>query len=300
MRIVLSNLLHYVKAIVLDDWKGRLVLGGVIIAGATTLLTYFFIPDATNVQTFFGAAFASWLSGFFLFIITGLIIAVVTLVRPDQELFEARARNLLQRQTGPHVDYIIGKLHDLFEPYCESNTRVLNVVDYDPATKMFLVIQETEITFRSYLVDIPVTFQSRIGYVNGSPSPDNRRKCCLSHLKVDGKSVGDTEEFETQVIRSFEMQVLPNSLCKVEHRITFWVKEADEANRQLVKRFTRNMGVTIHNHLPTQKILVEQPSATDLNRDISPGERAQVVNLKEMRPSKNEDEYAFDFRLKIA
>jgi len=256
-------------------------------------------PDATNVQTFFGAAFASWVSAYLLFIITGLIIAIVTLARPDQELFEARARNLLQRQTGPHINYIVGKLHDLFEPYLQEVKRSLTVVDFDQVTGLFLVNQETELVYKSYLVDIPVTFDSKIGYANGTRAPDGRQKCCLTHLKVDGKAVGELEEFEEEIARPFKMQVLPQSLVSVTYRMALWIRANDEANRQRVKRFTRNLTVTVHNQLATRAVVIVHPQDTDLNRTVQPGEAVLIVNLKEIPPAQNDDQFAYDFRLSL-
>lgn len=69
-----------------------------------------------------------------MFVATGLIIAAVTLPRPEQDLINTRIHNLLQRQQGPHIDYI-SKSWSGFEPYMECVERTLNVVKYDSAHK---------------------------------------------------------------------------------------------------------------------------------------------------------------------
>ncbi|TPK70775.1 hypothetical protein FJ527_28280 [Mesorhizobium sp. B2-4-18] len=297
----LSVAAYYFRTVAWSDWRGKLVIYSVVAAGVATFVVWMFVPDATNVQTFLGAAFASWISGFILFIITGLIIAMVTLARPDQELFEARARNLLQRQTGPHINYIVGKLHDLFEPYLQEATRDLMIIDYDEANNLFLVNQETGLVFGSYLADIPVTFQSQIGYINGTKAPSGRQKCCLSFLKVDGKSIGAIEEFEDEIYRPFQMQVLPQSPCTVRYRMTYWVRADDEPNRQRIKRFTRSFKVNVHNQLAARSVKILQPGDPDFNRVVQAGESVQVVNLKEIVPAQNDDgAFAFDFRLSPA
>jgi hypothetical protein len=288
---------HYISTMAWGDWRKRVITCSVGAAAIATFAIWLCFPDATDVQTFFGAAFASWVGGFVLFIITGLVIAAVTLIRPDEELFEARARNLLQRQTGPHINYIVGKLHDLFEPYLIDHKRTLTIMDYDPVSGAFLVNQETELVYGSYLVDIPVTFDSRIGYQNGTPAPDGKQKCCITYLRVDGKNVGEFEEFETEVVRPFQMQVLPKTPVTVRHRMALWIREKDEPNRQRIIRFTRNIKVTVHNQLAARSIEVTQPGNADLNRVVHPGDAIEVVNLKEIEPRKNDNEFVFDFRL---
>lgn len=294
------TLTHYMREVAWADWRGRLVLFTVLIASILTLIIWWRFPDASNVATFFGAAFASWVSGFLLFIITGLVIALVTLLRPEREIFEARARNLLQRQTGPHINYIISKLHDLFEPYLEEMTRDISIIDYDATSKMFLVTQDSILSYRSYLPDIPVVFDSRVGYVNGNKSPEGRKRASFTFLKIDGKTIGAAEEFDVSIIRDFQIAVHPSSTVKVRYRLTYWVLADVESNRQRVKRFTRKLVVTLHNHLSTETVVVYHPSDADLKWAIPAGESAQVVNMTEVPPGKDDNSFAYDFRLSLA
>ncbi|TPL75121.1 hypothetical protein [Mesorhizobium sp. B2-3-15] len=291
---------HYMREVAWSDWRGRLVILTVLIASAITFIIWWRYPDASNVTTFFGAAFASWVSGFILFIITGFVIALVTLLRPEREIFEARARNLLQRQTGPHINYIISKLHDLFEPYLEEMTRDIAIIDYDVTSKMFLLTQDSVLSYRSYLPDIPVVFDSQVGYVNGNKSPDGKKKASFTFLKVDGKTVGSSEEFDVSIRRDFQISVHPLSTVKVRYRLTYWVLADAEPNRQLVKRFTRKLLVTVHNHLSTETVTVYHPNDEELKWSIPAGEQAQVVNMNELTPTKDANTFAFDFRLSLA
>ena len=291
---------HHAKSIVIEDWRGRLVAISALAAIFLTLIIAIFFPSALQVSGFFGAAFASWVSGLVLFLATGLVVAVAALARPDKELFEARARNLLQRQTGPHIDYIVGKLHALFEPYVEAATRTLTVTDYDPSTGFFLVVQETELDFKSYLVDVPVTFESRVGYANASaPPPGKDQKCCLVYLNVDGDEVGVEEEFkDNQVVRPFTMRVLPNSVCKVKHRMVYWVKADEEPNRQRIRRFTRKLVVRVHNQLPTRALKVAFSGESRPEVLIKAGSFEEVVNIIDSFPGQSDADFAYDFRLR--
>jgi len=56
----------------------------------------------------------------------------------------------------------------------------------------FLVNQETALIFGSYLADIPVTFQSKIGYVTARNAQMVARKAALSVLKVDVEGCGES------------------------------------------------------------------------------------------------------------
>ena len=287
---------QYLWTAIAEDWRGKLVLGTAVAAGLVTVIL-FFVPNATDVTGFFGAAFAGWVAAFVLFVITGLVAAIVTLVRPDQELFESRMRNLLQRQEGPHIDYLLSQSAHLFEPYVDDSSRVITVMDFDEATQRFLVSQETDFTFRSYLPDIPMSFRSTVGYVNAAEAPPGKQPCCLSYLRVNGDDVGAEEEFVGQITRDFEVKVAPKSTCNVHHRMVYWMAAQDEPNRQRVRRFTRKMTVSVNNQLATRAIRVTKPAQTGASILVKAGATAQVVNLVERSPGEHQEDFAFDFRL---
>ncbi|WP_323687502.1 hypothetical protein [Rhizobium sp. AN68] len=233
-----------------------------------------------------------------MFVATGLIIAAVTLPRPEQDLINTRIHNLLQRQQGPHIDYISKKLVGLLEPYMECVERTLNVVKYDSAHKMFLVNQDTEIAYRSYVLDADVTFPSRVGYKNAPLPPPGGDNCCLAYLRVDGKDFGGSETFTSEITRPFEITIKPHSKCVVKHRMVYWVA-VDEANRQLAIRFTRKMCVKINNQLGTQKIKVTHHVGSGQNGVIECGETAIVVNNLDVHPCKNDTDFTFHFTMDV-
>ena len=81
------------------DWRAQLIVLTATIALVVTAAVWIAFPTARDAATFGGAVFASWLSSLGFFILTGLILSFVTIARPDQELFETRARNLFKRQS---------------------------------------------------------------------------------------------------------------------------------------------------------------------------------------------------------
>lgn len=298
MRVFFASLAHNAR-VFHADWRGKVVLYPAIAACVVTLLTYCLFPSVRNVGHFPGAVFASWVAGLLLFAITGFIVVLVSLARPENDLLGERVANLLQKQQGEHIKYISEKIVGLFEPYLESVERTMHVVRHDPATQMFLVNQDTKLVYRSYLSDVECKYDSRVGYHEASPPPTGEGKPCLVYLRVDGKDVGVTEEFDKQITREFPIRIAPYSTSTVEHRMTFWVKE-NEANTQLVIRFAKKLTVAVHNQLGKDaiRVVVEKPANTTL--DVPVSQKAAVVNLIDIHPQKDDKDYSFDFRFSIA
>lgn len=292
----MKSLIGRLSAVDWRDWRVRWILGTPAVAVVASLLIYMFVPSATDATRFAGALFASWVSGLILTVVVTLVITIVTLARPDQEIFEARARNLLRRQTGPHIDYIIPQLQKLLQPYCDEAIREMEVTDYDEDLKLFRVNQYSENRLKSYLNDMPVTFESRLAYVNGTAAPENKEKCSLTYLKVDGSPIGGPEHFDDAIERTFEMRVLPHATCKIEHRMVYWLKAETEPNRHRPTRYTKQLKVVIRNQLPSRRIAVFHPAENgkeEVRIFIEAGQTETVVNLAEIPPGEN----VYDFRL---
>ncbi|MDQ0423297.1 hypothetical protein J2045_004349 [Peteryoungia aggregata LMG 23059] len=176
--------------------------------------------------------------------------------------------------------------------------RTLHVVKYDSAHKMFLVNQDTEIVYKSYLSDADVTFPSRVGYTNAPLPPPGGDDCCLAYLRIDGKDFGGRETFTSKIVRPFQITIKSHSECVVRHRMVFWVA-VNEPNRQLAIRFTRKMTVMINNQLGTHKIKVTHHGGSGQNGVIEGGETSIVVNKLDVHPGKSNTDFAFHFTLDI-
>jgi len=293
----INSVVHNIR-FVLRDWRGKLVIYSVATVCVVTVFLPFFFTSFTSINSFQGAVFASWVAGLILFILTGLIVVIVTLARPENDIIDSRVHNLLQRQQGPHIDYIAKKIVRLFEPYMSSVERTLHIVKYDDESEMFLVNQDTVLVYKSFLTDVALEYESRVGYQNAPAPPKNEEPCCLVYLRAGEKDIGGAETFNGEIARPFSLKIDAFSECRVEHRMVYWVKR-DEPNRQLAIRFTRKMVVEVQNQLGTKAISVMHPAAPSRNTTIAAGKSATVVNLSDIQPGENENDYAFDFRLEI-
>ncbi len=107
------------------DWRFRTILFTTIASLVITLFIYA-AGIWRDVATFSGAAFAAWFSGVLFFAFVGAVVAAVSVIQPEQESFDSRARILFRRQYGPHIDYIVTKLKSVFEQYAqETNTKFI-------------------------------------------------------------------------------------------------------------------------------------------------------------------------------
>lgn len=277
------------------DWRVRWILGAPAVAIVISIIIYEFYPEATDATKFAGALFASWVSGLAITVFVTLIISIVTLARPDQDVFEARARNLLRRQTGPHIDYIIQQLQKILEPYCDVAYRVMEITEYDEKHGVFRINQTTINDVKSYLNDMPVKFDSEIVYADGTPAPEGRESCSLTFLKVQGEEVGASETFKTEFRRKFDMLILPNRVCRIEHRMVYWVKAGEEQNRHRPTRYTNALEVIVKNHLPSKQVIVVHPSLNgkETKMPIDVGGELTVVKMSGLEPG----DFVYDFNL---
>ncbi|TCU18777.1 hypothetical protein [Rhizobium sullae] len=284
------------------DWRIKVVIFSSILAVIVTVAFYYCIPDATDATKFIGAAFASWISGLLLFMLVGLGVAIVSLARPEHELFEARARNLLRRQTGHHIDYMVGRLHDVLEAYTAQSTRKIVVLDYDAAEKMFHTSHTTESILKGYLDDKIVNFPAKISYKPLSKPPGGRQKSCLTFLEVNGEKFGDVEEFDDEVARSFRIQIPVKGefkgRCAVKHRYLYWIKAEEEENVSTSVRYTRELSVEVENQLASSTIVatIKNEQGPDERIVINPGTCQRVIYLTEITPR----DKLYDFRLGLA
>jgi hypothetical protein len=81
------------------DWRAWVVLGALAVTLVATA-TIYILGIGLDPATHFGAVFAGWVSGVALFVVLGVVVAVVSLEPPEKESFDSRARILFRRQTG--------------------------------------------------------------------------------------------------------------------------------------------------------------------------------------------------------
>jgi hypothetical protein len=254
--------------------------------------------DALNPSTPLGAFYMSWAAGVALFTLVGLIVAVTSVVRPDQEHFDVRARNLLRRQSGPHIDYVMGRLKEIVEPYIEHTEKRYVVQRYNETEKKFYVNHITTSTLRSFFDDINASFSSSLTYENGSSPPSGEEPCSLTYLKVNGSEIGKPEDFEGRFHRSFVANVPRKSVCKIEHRLNYWVKAEEEPNRHRPLRYTRSLSIVVENNgrraITARMMLADGRTEHHI---VKPGGSMEFFKALEIVPTDTE---IYDFRLSPA
>jgi hypothetical protein len=198
------------------DWRVAAIWAVVLIAlGATTILLaggYWQQPN-----TFIGSVFASWVAGLALFTVVGLVVALVSLARPEQESFDARARILFRQQSGKHIDYIIKRIGGVLAHYNENTSIKVIVSDYHAEEKKLLITCESKTEVKSYIDDITSTVISRIKLKNVTPPPSGGVSNRILFLRVDKSSLPAlTRDFIDQIDLPYNVTVEPNSSSEIE------------------------------------------------------------------------------------
>jgi hypothetical protein len=116
------------------DWRVWAIFAALFVVVAATGAMYA-LGLGLSPDTNFGAVFASWVGGVALFAVAGTIVAIVSLVRPEHESFDARARILFRRQSGRHIDYAISRIKEVLEHYAEATERRIVINEYDEKSK---------------------------------------------------------------------------------------------------------------------------------------------------------------------
>ncbi len=278
------------------DWRFYSIALATCISIVLTVVLPIFLPTLWSVQSFYGAVFASWAAGVALFALVGFIVALASLSRPEQESFDARARNFLRRQSGGHIDYIVKKLGETLEPYVESSTRRMIIQKWNEAEKKFQIRQETIVNVRGFLDDIESKFPARLAYKAHCKWPEGENSPSLSYIKVNGETIHGFLEFEDEFAYEFEGVAPKNSTCPVEHAMTYWVEASTEPNRARPTRFVRSMEVIIENKEPRHSVIVKVVSgASQKEFRLDPGDQEVVIKQEETIPG----EYSYDFRLEL-
>jgi hypothetical protein len=289
LAIVVSSLLFSKIRRWLDrmDWRVGAILLATAVAAAATLLAYA-AGIGTDPSTFLGAIFAGWISGVALFVVVGVVVAVVSLARPEEESVESRARILFRGQKGRHIDYIVGRIRRVFEQYADDVSNVMTISDYDAATQTFLLMSEGKTTIRGYIDDVPSTYRSSISLVDVTPSPAGRVQNRLVYLHV-GKQHFDGQEFGGGAVDfPFDATIAEGSDCLIASGLETWIKADTEENTFAPVRFSRRIRLTVRNHLrggsPLRLKISLDGGQTYDEWTVRSGEEKLLCDLRDVEP----------------
>jgi hypothetical protein len=179
------------------DWRVWAVLGALALAVIGTICVFFSGIDIDPVHKF-GAIFASWVGALALFVVSGVVVAIVSLAQPERESFDARARILFRRQSGKHIDYIVNRLRHDFEQYAEHTSVRFTVTGYDVTEKKYKITYGSKVTVRSYLDDVITSYRTSVEYKGVTPAPAGKEPNSLVYVRVNEIPVGKREDFQTE------------------------------------------------------------------------------------------------------
>jgi len=280
------------------EWRVRAVLAIGIITFALTGLAYW-LRVGLNPATHFGAIFASWVSGVALFAISGVAIAVITLARPELEPFDTRARILFRRQTGKHIDYIVGRIKEILEHYAEETEQKLTIRDFHEGEQKFWMSTYIRVLVRSYIDDVETTYVSSIARREITAPPQGGTPNRLVFARVDGVPVGVSAEFGDSFDRPINCRIDRDGVCEVTSQVDFWVQAETEENKHRPKRYTQVLKFQFENLLASGRpvdVLFTIDGADWLTVRLEHGHVKQVAELTDVHPGV----VAFNFKLCVA
>lgn len=282
------------------DWRVTAILFASLIAMVGTFVIYMngWFQDP---GTFWGAVFAGWIAGLFLFVFVGVVVAIVSLTKPTREPFDTRARILFRGEKGQHIDYIVSRIQSMLEHYSWNTFRKINVTEYDENEQKFLLVMETTTQARSYLEDVPSTYPCHIKVKPLTTAPPGKAHC-LRFIKIDEQPQSYGEVIVDEIERKFDTTISPGQQCIVKICVEMWVKSEEEPNRSRPTRYTENYALQIENRLLTKAIAVriaerENADAHEWKEfTLAPGASANVLRRNAIQPNV----LAYDFRIKLA
>ncbi len=279
------------------DWRVIGLVGALAVAGVATVVMPL-LGYSVEPSTKFGAFYASWLAGVLLFATVGIIVAVASMVRPHEDWFEARARNLFRRASGEKIDYIIDRLRTL-EHYSEKTAVKITVRDFVECDgeKKYLVEDFDSMEIKSFIDDIDTSFESRYELSDITPPPSKHgSKNCLVYVKVNRAFDVERVIFEGAVEHSYTVPVKRNSFGVVDTLACLWVRADDEVNSHEPKRFTERLTVDVENRLLTHqpvkvRLFVEGKEPQEF--EIESAGLKRVYEAQDLRPGA----IAYDLRI---
>lgn len=262
------------------DWRVRAIFVTLFVQVVATSVIYY-LGIWRDPSTHVGAVFAAWVGGLALFVVSGAVIAVISIARPEHESFDNRARILFKRKTGTHIDYIITRIKEIVEHYAESTVIKITLKSYD--TGLYRISVTHDLIVRSYLDDIVSTYNSSIAYTDMTLPPNGGEPNKLVFVRVDENPIGDSEEFTSSIERKINTKIDKNKTCSISTMVEFWTKANDEPNDHTPKRFTQALTLQIENHLPNPPIKIKLVTDGNCNElSIPHGQCKQILSLTDV------------------
>ncbi|MEO8715370.1 MAG: hypothetical protein ABI369_10185 [Acetobacteraceae bacterium] len=273
------------------DWRIAAIVLTTALSVAATCLGFDLGWDGETGGRFPHDVFAGWVASIAFFGTIGLVVAVVSLVQPEKEGFESRARILLRGKDGEHIRYIIERLRGTLEHYAEEVTSTIIIKDYDAIGQKFFIRMELTTVLRSYLDDIETRYESEFEIEQETDPPANQPPARLIYLRV-GKGEDQqrypSRPFQNNGIREvIRSTIRPRGTCPVESAVEVWVKADTEANNHKTVRFTQRMQLRVRNNLPgneTVRIRFNEPAGQRPDEHSLKSDGEHMRSFRDLRP----------------
>jgi hypothetical protein len=276
------------------DWRLGAILLATVVSLLGTLVVYAF-GLGRDPSSFFGAAFASWAGSIAFFTVVGAGVAIVSLARPEEEPFEARARILFRRKSGLHIDYIVNRIKEVFEHYSELNANRIIIQEFHEGEKKYRVALESTLVIRSYIDDIKSKYASRISVKEVTSPPTGQRRNRLVYLRIDKVTKHKGEEFDNEFNLPFDAIIEPDSVCEIKHMLKIWMNAGSEESKKAPIRYTQKMTLEFDNQLREKRDVTIQLSRDNgqswQDLHLPSGSAVSVLEAADLEPMKQV--YAF-------
>jgi hypothetical protein len=282
----------------LSDFRVSAVLIGLLIS---YVITFYFAGMAfkENPPGFWLAFYAAWVSGLLFFTIVGLIAGLVTLYRPERDVFAARVKILTGGKSGSAVDYIANELKRI--GYVAKITeRTFIIEDYDQELDAYYALVEHVTVIRNIYDDVTTAATGKIAIeldeLPRDPGPYGR----MISFKINGTNQGGVPfDFgQSGFIRPWEIEIPAGGEGRIEYEHGCWYK-ASEIHHFTPNRFTEQLQVKFRCRCrPTGKRLLVKLTTGGQTEDHLldyDGEYALPAPLRDLNPG----EAAYRFNLAI-
>ena len=282
------------------EWRADAIICATLLSiGATLLgLAIGLQDEAPAAGHFAHEVFAGWVPTIAFATTVGLIVAVVSLARPEDDNFEARAAILFRGQTGKHVEYVVQKLRSTFEHYAETVQEEMSITDYDAGEGKFYASSQNVTRLKSYITDVSTTYKSPFGISDVAPPPPGKPDNRLVYLTINGRPHACRSFVGTDLDDTLETTIDKAATCVVEMRMDYWIAAETEPNTWTPSRYSQRVDIALRNCLPGGQVLPlrlqRENGAAWQDFRIQPGELFILCARADVSPEAGE---VYDFRL---
>ncbi len=271
------------------DWRLWVIVGVAALCILATLVVWW-AGLGHEPTTFFGAIFAAWIAGLALFVITGILVAVVSLARPERESFDARARILFRKQSGRHIDHIVERIRNALEHYTETTSIKIMVLNQHTPEKKLRISCETSSVIKSYIDDTTCTFPSKLRLSEITSPPPHGEPNRVLYLRINGIPFeGCQTIFQNEYEFPYDLTIEPHGSCQVERCSQIWVRSDGEENSHTPNRYTKALTLEFENRLVQTQVRVEISRDSGASWEefiLAPGRAHRALHVADAPPDK--------------